>query len=75
MQYKTTREFLVQFGLDSVAELPNLNELEELSRAALGEEFEEQAQPNLLDAKELVAGNAMDSEPDSVADEQSREQQ
>lgn len=75
MQYKTTREFLVQFGLDSVAELPNLNELEELSRAALGEEFEEQAQPNLLDAKELAAGNAMDSEPDSVADEQSREQQ
>lgn len=75
MQYKTTREFLVQFGLDSVAELPNLNELEELSRAALGEEFEEQAQPNLLDAKELAAGNAIDSEPDSVADEQSREQQ
>lgn len=75
MQYKTTREFLVQFGLDSVAELPNLNELEELSRAALGEEFEEQAQPTLLDAKELAAGNAIDSEPDSVADEQSREQQ
>jgi segregation and condensation protein B len=75
MQYKTTREFLVQFGLDSVAELPNLNELEELSRAALGEEFEEQAQPTLLDAKELAAGNAIDSEPDSVADEQSREEQ
>ena len=75
IQYKTTREFLVQFGLDSVAELPNLNELEELSRAALGEEFEEQAQPTLLDAKELTAGDPIDSEPDSVADEQSREQQ
>lgn len=42
MMYKTTREFLIQFGLNDLAELPNLKELEELSRAALGEE-EEQA--------------------------------
>lgn len=40
MMYKTTREFLVQFGLDDVSELPNLKELEELSRAAFGEEEE-----------------------------------
>ncbi len=37
IQYKTTREFLVQFGLNDLSELPNLKELEELSRAALGE--------------------------------------
>lgn len=37
MQYKTTKEFLVQFGLNDLTELPNLKELEELSRAALGE--------------------------------------
>ena len=37
MQYKTTKEFLVQFGLNDLSELPNLKELEELSRAALGE--------------------------------------
>ena len=36
--YKTTKEFLVQFGLNDVSELPSLKEFEELSRAALGEE-------------------------------------
>jgi segregation and condensation protein B len=37
MQYKTTKDFLVQFGLNDISELPSLKELEELSRAALGE--------------------------------------
>ncbi len=35
--YRTTREFLVQFGLNDVSELPSLKEFEELSRAALAE--------------------------------------
>ncbi len=33
--YKTTREFLIQFGLKDLAELPTLKEFEELSRLAL----------------------------------------
>jgi segregation and condensation protein B len=33
--YRTTRDFLVQFGLKDVSELPSLNEFEELSRAAV----------------------------------------
>ena len=33
--YKTTREFLVQFGLKDLAELPTLKEFEELGRLAL----------------------------------------
>ncbi|MBV9499941.1 MAG: SMC-Scp complex subunit ScpB [Acidobacteriaceae bacterium] len=33
--YKTTREFLIQFGLNSLAELPTLKEFEELGRLAL----------------------------------------
>ena len=37
MQYKTTKDFLVQFGLKDLSELPTLKELEELGRAALGE--------------------------------------
>lgn len=41
MLYKTTREFLVQFGLNSVAELPSLKEFEELSRFALAESSNE----------------------------------
>src|SRR5579883_307555 len=35
--YKTTREFLIQFGLNSLAELPTLKEFEELGRFALTE--------------------------------------
>jgi len=40
MQYKTTREFLIQFGLNSLAELPTLKEFEELGRMALSENEE-----------------------------------
>ncbi len=36
--YKTTREFLIQFGLNSLAELPTLKEFEELGRFALADE-------------------------------------
>ena len=37
IMYKTTREFLVQFGLSSLAELPTLKEFEELGRLALND--------------------------------------
>jgi len=37
MMYKTTRDFLVQFGLSSLAELPTLKEFEELGRLALSD--------------------------------------
>jgi segregation and condensation protein B len=37
IMYKTTREFLVQFGLSSLAELPTLKEFEELGRMALND--------------------------------------
>jgi len=36
--YKTTKEFLVQFGLKSVNELPTLKEFEELRRLAFSED-------------------------------------
>jgi segregation and condensation protein B len=35
--YKTTKEFLIQFGLKDVSELPTLKEFEELGRLALSE--------------------------------------
>jgi segregation and condensation protein B len=35
--YKTTKEFLVQFGLKDVSELPSLKEFEEIRRLAFGE--------------------------------------
>ena len=39
--YKTTRDFLVQFGLSSLAELPTLKEFEELGRLALSDSEDE----------------------------------
>ncbi len=35
--YKTTKEFLIQFGLKDIAELPSLKEFEEIRRMAFGE--------------------------------------
>lgn len=40
IMYKTTQEFLIQFGLNSVAELPTLKEFEELGRFALSDSEE-----------------------------------
>lgn len=47
MMYKTTREFLIQFGLNSVAELPTLKEFEELGRFALSDEEPIALEPNV----------------------------
>jgi segregation and condensation protein B len=50
MLYKTTREFLVQFGLKDLAELPTLKEFEELRRLAISDEdilLDEEAPPEL----------------------------
>ncbi len=41
--YKTTREFLIHFGLSSLAELPTLKEFEELGRLALSDSEEDTA--------------------------------
>jgi segregation and condensation protein B len=57
MQYKTTKEFLVQFGLKDLTELPSLKELEELSRAVLGDS-EEGIEP-------AAAGSGRPAKPDA----------
>jgi len=38
MLYKTTKEFLVQFGLKDLSELPTLKEFEEIRRLAISDE-------------------------------------
>jgi segregation and condensation protein B len=43
--YKTTKEFLVQFGLKDLAELPTLKEFEDLRRMAFSDSEEEQSAP------------------------------
>jgi segregation and condensation protein B len=67
MLYKTTKEFLVQFGLNDVAELPDLKEFEELSRAAFGDE--ETAAPTVESGQNGLAASgelAGTDEPASV---------
>jgi segregation and condensation protein B len=51
--YKTTREFLVQFGLKDVNELPTLKEFQELARQAV--EVEPTAEPAAEAASEPAA--------------------
>jgi segregation and condensation protein B len=43
--YKTTKEFLVQFGLKDLSELPTLKEFEELGRLSMGEDSETAPDP------------------------------
>jgi segregation and condensation protein B len=45
--YKTTKEFLVQFGLKDLSELPTLKEFEELGRLSMGDDLEASEQPEV----------------------------
>lgn len=43
--YRTSKEFLVHFGLKDTSELPSLKEFEELARQALGSDLPEEQEP------------------------------
>lgn len=58
--YRTSREFLVHFGLKDVSELPSLREFEELARQALGPEIQTPLQPG--------AENPSEPKPESAAE-------
>jgi segregation and condensation protein B len=45
MLYRTTKDFLVQFGLKDLSELPTLKEFEELGRLSMGDDAETAEQP------------------------------
>jgi segregation and condensation protein B len=62
--YKTTKDFLVQFGLKDLSELPTLKEFEELARIEI---VEEPAQQDLLEAVPAEA-NQVDQEAASEPD-------
>jgi segregation and condensation protein B len=46
MLYKTTKEFLIQFGLKDLSELPSLKEFEEIRRMAFSDGEAPAAEPN-----------------------------
>jgi segregation and condensation protein B len=58
--YKTTREFLIQFGLSSLAELPTLKEFEELGRLALNDS--DDSGPKTSDSEEHPDASGPDQE-------------
>jgi len=61
--YKTTKEFLVQFGLKDLSELPTLKEFEELRRMALGEDEGPVAADGSEAGAPAAEGPAEDSQP------------
>jgi segregation and condensation protein B len=81
--YRTSRDFLVQFGLKDVSELPSLKEFEELARRALGPELPEAApsppqSPDAEPAPEAPASaeaatEAAAPQPDAAPDEAAAE--
>jgi len=56
--YRTSREFLVHFGLKDTNELPSLKEFEELARQALGSDLptEQEQQGTFPEAEPLPIG-------------------
>lgn len=74
--YKSTKEFLIQFGLKDLSELPTLKEFEELSRLALGDEPEPaSAAPAESPGGEVPAGGEAEAaaNDDAAASEAARE--
>jgi segregation and condensation protein B len=65
--YKTTREFLVQFGLKDLNELPTLKEFQELGRQATEGETESEPAQEPANTAELAAAPETSSEAPSEA--------
>jgi segregation and condensation protein B len=57
--YKTSREFMLHFGLRDLGELPSLREFEEMARQALGSE--------LLPREALLPDNEMAASPPEIS--------
>jgi segregation and condensation protein B len=67
--YKTTKEFLVQFGLKDLLELPTLKEFEDLRRMAMHDDEEAIHEADTLDGQAEEA--ALEAEPEAAPEEES----
>lgn len=65
--YKTTKEFLLQFGLNSISELPSLKEFEELKRLAFSDDNIGEQSPAAA-TTETAAEGAVEEPDTDVAD-------
>jgi segregation and condensation protein B len=72
--YKTTKEFLVQFGLKDVTELPTLKEFEELGRLEIAEDTLEPVAEPIAEAAApgLEAGSEKDELPSETQEPETR---
>jgi segregation and condensation protein B len=62
IMYRSSKEFLIRFGLSDLEELPSLKEFEQLARAALGsDEGIAPIEPEL--AESIIGADATTSEP------------
>ncbi len=65
--YKTTKDFLVQFGLKDLNELPSLKEFEELRRLAVNDMEPPAETAAQTDAEEQTAGEGVEPERNAEA--------
>jgi segregation and condensation protein B len=77
--YKTTKEFLVQFGLNGLSELPTLKEFEELGRLELVEEAEAEIDaaeqsPETSELAPVESESGESTEPEESKDESQPEE-
>jgi segregation and condensation protein B len=63
--YKTTREFLIQFGLSSLAELPTLKEFEELGRLALSDSADDAPAQAPVETETVVENGEQQQQSDA----------
>ena len=71
--YRTSRDFLVHFGLNEVGELPSLKEFEELAKRALGSEWAAEAAPAEASGKALRSSTVADAALAQAASEPPQE--
>ena len=69
MLYKTTKEFLIQFGLKDLAELPSLKEFEEIRRLALSDNEPEAPAAGTAPIEPAAEAQASEAEPAEAASE------
>ena len=65
--YRTSKEFLVHFGLKDTGELPSLKEFEELARQALGSDFLTEQEPSAdVQADQPPAAGGEEATPENA---------
>jgi segregation and condensation protein B len=68
MLYKTTKEFLIQFGLKDLSELPSLKEFEEIRRMAFSDSEAPAPETVAADAEAVDAQTVAEAGPEATAE-------